>query len=379
MRRFVYLKCAAAVIAVFAVSCAQPRQQAVLAPPPSHPVAPAPPRITELRGVWVSDPSRLDWDRATADLQRAGFNTMYVNFASGGAAFYPRSKVVPDLSSATAADWINGIELAHRRGIAVHAKLITMFMFKAPPGFQRQLIREGRVMRGPEGRPALQNGYTWLCPSQPANRAQLEAEVTEILSRYPVDGLQFDYIRFFEEPTCYCSHCRREFETSLGRRVNRWPGDVMGGPLTERFYEWRRQIINGCVHEFAAVAGSVRPRVILSAAVFHDLERGREDRAQDWKLWLDRRWLDYVCTMTYTSDLRDFENRVRKQEGWVGPRNRLAVGIGSYKLERASDLVAQINLTRRLGAPGFVLFSYDDAEARHLLPNLTSSTNAATR
>lgn len=373
MRRFVYPTFAGVAIAFLGISCAQPRPgPMVVAPPPP----PRPKLVAELRGVWVSDPTRLDWDRASADLQRAGFNTMYVNFASAGAAFYPRSRVLPDLATATAADWINGIGLAHRRGIAVHAKLITLFMFKAPAGFQRQLIRDDRVMRGLDGRPALQNGYTWLCPSQPANRAQIAAEVTEILSRYPVDGLQFDYIRFFEEPTCYCSHCRHEFEAYVGQRVRRWPADVIGGPSTGRFYEWRRQVINDCVRELTALARTLRPRVILSAAVFHDWERGREDRAQDWKLWLDRGYLNYVCTMSYTSDLRDFENRVRKQESWVGNRNRLVVGIGSYKLERRSDLLAQIDWTRRLSLPGFVLFSYDDAEARHFLPDLESPANA---
>jgi uncharacterized lipoprotein YddW (UPF0748 family) len=363
-----------ACVAIVATSCTMSRRPPATPTQAERPVPQAPPSkpapSTELRGVWVSDPTRLDWDRATTELQRAGFNAMYVNFASGGAAFYPRSRVVPDLSTATPADWINGILLAHRRGIAVHAKLITMFMYRAPAGFQKQLIKADRVMRGPDGRPALQNKFTWLCPSQPANRAQLAVEVEEILSRYPVDGLQFDYIRFYEEPTCYCGHCRREFETRLGRRVRRWPDDVMGGALTDLFNEWRRQLINDCVRDLAAQARVIRPRLVLSASVFHDLARGREDRAQDWKLWLDRGYLDYVCTMTYTSDLRDFENRVRGQQRSVANRNQVVVGIGSYKLERMTDLMAEINLTRQLGAPGFVLFSYDDSDARHFLPAL---------
>ena len=144
----------------------------------------------------------------------------------------------------------------------------------------------------------------------------------------------------------------------------------MGGALTDRFNEWRRQVINDCVRDLAAEARTLRPRLVLSASVFHDLARGREDRAQDWKLWLDRGYLDYVCTMTYTPDLRDFENRVRGQQRSVANRNQVVVGIGSYKLERMNDLMAEINLTRQLGAPGFVLFSYDDSEARQFLPAL---------
>ncbi len=338
--------------------------------PPAYP--PAPKRAGEVRGVWVSDPSRLDWDKATAELQRAGYNTMYVNFASGGAAFYPDSRVLPDVSAMSAQDWQRGIELAHRRGIAVHAKLITMFMFKAPAEFQRRMVRADRVMRSPDGRPALQNGYTWLCPSQPVNRAQIEEEVREILTRYPFDGLQFDYIRFFEEPSCFCDHCRRAFEMYEGRRVRRWPEDVQGGPLTDQFYEWRREVINDSVRDLTSLARRLRPGLTLSAAVFHDLERGRQDRAQDWKLWLDSGWLDYVCTMTYTPDLRDFESRVMNQQRWAGDRNKVVVGIGSYKFEQMAGLRAELDLTRRLGAPGFVLFSWDDTEARHFLPDVSS-------
>jgi uncharacterized lipoprotein YddW (UPF0748 family) len=364
MRRFATVVC----VVALGISCAQPRPRPSAPPPPPVPV---PKPVTELRGVWVSDSTRLDWNEATARLQRAGFNTMYVNLASAGAAFYPRSKVLPSIVDGGTDDVARGIELAHRRGIAVHAKLITFFMFKTPPEFQRRMIRADRVMRGPDGRPALQSGYTWLCPTQLANREQLEAEVTEILSRYRVNGLQFDYIRYYEEPTCYCDHCRTEFERSLGKRVRRWPNDVMGGTYTDQFYEWRRQVINERVYELTSLARRLRPDIKLSAAVFPDLERGRHDRAQDWALWLQRGWMDYVCTMTYRPDVREFAELVRKQQAWAGSRAKIVPGIGSWKFERMSDLWAEIDATRRLGAPGFVLFSYDDAAARDFLPNLT--------
>jgi uncharacterized lipoprotein YddW (UPF0748 family) len=114
---------------------------------------------------------------------------------------------------------------------------------------------------------------------------------------------------------------------------------------------------------------SIRPGVTVSAAVFQDLDRAREEKAQDWKLWLERGWLDYVCTMTYTTDWREFEVRVRQQQTWAR-RCQLVVGIGSWKLDSPTALLSQINAARALGAPGFVLFSYDDAAKRNFLPNL---------
>jgi uncharacterized lipoprotein YddW (UPF0748 family) len=323
-------------------------------PPPARPV-------TELRGVWVSDTPRLDWEEATSELQRAGFNTMYVNLASSGARLYSGGANDPVA---------RGIELAHRRGLAVHAKVIVMFMFKAPASFQREMIHAGRVMRGADLQPIKQSGATWLCPSQLANRELVAAAVADILQRYRVDGVQFDYIRFNEQPSCFCPHCRQEFERATGTRVKRWPAAVLEGAQVVRFNEWRRQIINDWIRDLAATVRRLRPGLPASAAVFPDLDRAREEKAQDWKLWLERGDVDYVCTMTYTTDPRDFDAQIRKQQLAARSRNQIVVGIGSWKLERLSQLEDRIERVRRHGAPGFVLFSYDDAAARNFLPRL---------
>src|SRR5882724_5369447 len=94
---------AGACLLLLGASCARPRPR----PQPVPPVTPTVQRPAEIRAVWVSDTLRLDWDEATRQLQRAGFNTMYVNLASGGAMFG---------SDAVA----RGITLAHQRGLAVH-------------------------------------------------------------------------------------------------------------------------------------------------------------------------------------------------------------------------------------------------------------------
>jgi len=300
---------------------------------------------------------------------------MYVNFATGGGAFYPESRVLPDISGMSANEFERGIQIAHKRGLAVHAKLLATFMFRSPSGFQRQMIAANRVMRSPDGKPLLQGGYGWLCPSQKANRDLMIACVREIVKRYPVDGVQFDYIRFSEQPSCFCANCRREFERWHGKLVKHWPDDVLNGPLTQRFIEWKQHVINQWARDLSDAAHSVRPDTIVSAAVFQDLDRAREEKAQDWKLWLERGWLNYACTMTYTTDLRDFENRVRKQQTWAR-RTQLVIGIASWKLASQAALLGQINADRALGTHGFVLFSYDDAVERNFLPNMATAGTA---
>jgi uncharacterized lipoprotein YddW (UPF0748 family) len=332
----------AAICLLLLTSCAQPRPH----PKPTPPPKPVVERPGEIRAVWVSDTARLDWDAATRQLQRAGFNTMYVNLASGGAAFFPHCRTVPSVVDDEAVT--RGIAQAHRRGIAVYAKVIVMFMFKAPAEFQQRLVRQNRVMRGADGKPILQSGNNWLCPSQPENLQQVSGTLTEMLSRYPVDGVQFDYIRFNEEPSCYCAHCRREAAKFSGE-----------------FNQWRTQLISSWAQRLSSLARQMRPGIKVTAAVFPILERAKEEKAQDWRLWLDRGYLDYVCTMNYTPDNREFEQRCR-----AAGRDRVVVGIGSWKMKDQSEVQAQIEIARRWGAPGFALFSYDDAAARNLLPAL---------
>jgi uncharacterized lipoprotein YddW (UPF0748 family) len=322
-------------LAALVAGCATP-------PPPAKPtpapvVQPVPPTLpAEIRAVWVSDTTKLDWDTATRDLRAAGFNTMYVNLGSGGAAFY-----APGGNDRVA----RGIALAHQRGVAVHAKLVTLFMFKSPPEFQKKMIADGRVMRRPNGQPLTQNGYAWLCPTHPDNRQMLLNLVRDMVRRYPVAGVQFDYIRYCEEPSCYCGRC---------------PTDPAG----------RERVIDALLNDLGTTARQTRPGIALSAAVFSDLDRAREEKAQDWQRWLRRGWVDYVCTMTYTTDPRAFESLVRHQAIWAGTGRRVVAGIGSWKMRRPSEIRAFINLSRRANLAGFALFSYDDLAVRDLLPPL---------
>jgi len=334
------------------VSCAHPKPKPVILPPSPRPIVTKPKPVTEIRAVWVSDTAKLDWDKATRDLQRAGFNTMYVNLVSAGAALYPHSQSLPSVVDSGTDEVARGIELAHRRGIAVHAKFIVMFSFKSPSEYQRRLLKADRVMRGEDGKLIMQSGCYWVCPSQTVNRDTMKAAITETLTRYPVDGIQFDYIRFNEEPSCYCKTCRQA--------AAKFPG---------AFNDWRLQLMNDWARDLSATARRARPGVKVSAAVFPLLGRAREEKAQDWKLWVDRGYLDYICTMNYTPDTREFESRNRSAIAAV-PRERVVAGIGSWKLNDPAALRDQIDSVRRAGDAGFALFSYDDAETRSFLPDL---------
>jgi uncharacterized lipoprotein YddW (UPF0748 family) len=112
--------------------------------------------------------------------------------------------------------------------------------------------------------------------------------------------------------------------------------------------------------------------VKISAAVFRNWTSDRDGVAQDWKLWCDRGWLDFVCPMDYTNSDRQFENWVEQQRGWAGKVPVYpGIGVSSSTSRLPADrVIRKIEITRRHDTGGFVLFNYGQNESRELLPLL---------
>jgi uncharacterized lipoprotein YddW (UPF0748 family) len=116
----------------------------------------------------------------------------------------------------------------------------------------------------------------------------------------------------------------------------------------------------------------VRPGIKLSAAVFRNWDVDSALLMQDWKLWCERGYLDFVCPMDYTNNDGTYDTWVRKQKEWAGPA-LLCPGIGassSHSSLSADQVIDQIDITRRHHSAGFIIFNYGQREAAELLPML---------
>ena len=95
----------------------------------------------------------------------------------------------------------------------------------------------------------------------------------------------------------------------------------------------------------------------ISAAVYPDAAEASSRRLQDWRTWLDRGLLDVICPMAYATDVTGFTEQIAAARAGAGARP-LWAGIGAYRLS-PSQTIENIQIARRLGAAGIVLFSYD--------------------
>ena len=78
---------------------------------------------------------------------------------------------------------------------------------------------------------------------------------------------------------------------------------------------------------------------------------------QDWRGWLEARLVDAVAPMAYTQEPARFAEQIAAARDIAGGRAVWA-GIGAYRLTPAQT-IENIQAARKLGAAGFVLFSYD--------------------
>jgi uncharacterized lipoprotein YddW (UPF0748 family) len=227
---------------------------------------------------------------------------------------------------------------------------------------------EGRLQMSSKGKEEL-----WLCPSSPENQKLEIDAMLEIVRNYEVDGIHFDYIRYPEVDYCFCDRCRERFEHAEAATLKNWPQDVLeGGPLRQQWLDWRRSNITTVVKAVSEQARAIKPKIEISAAVFRYWVTDRDAVGQDWKLWCDQGYLDFVCPMDYTPSKARFADMVTQQVQWAG-KARCYPGLGMSASSSRFDVdraIEEIEVTRQNKTHGFVIFNYGTNECQKLLPEL---------
>jgi uncharacterized lipoprotein YddW (UPF0748 family) len=358
--------------------------------------------FSEVRGLWVvrwtmsSERQVREMVRAAAD---AGFNTLIVQVRGRGDAYYtsslePRAEGLqgpPDFDPLALA-----IEEGHRHGMAVHAWLNTHLVWgpaalpqspehlvHANPDWlavPRTLARElhGVDPRSPRfvsalsryaaDRPETVEGL-YTSPSHPDVRARVRAVWADLVRRYDLDGMHFDYIRFPSPEFDYSAGALARFRSwASGRvpaaRAAELDRAALSDPLAwasglpRDWDEFRREQITSLVREIYRDVKAVRPDLVVSAAVVPDQRTAHDVRFQEWDRWMAEGILDVAVPMVYTASTTQFADQVTWARGAAGSRDRMWAGIGAY-LNTLDGTIAKIDAARGLDAGGVVLFSYD--------------------
>jgi len=333
--------------------------------PSRHVRPPDPAAVWPPRAVWVVRQAYESPEQIAAlmeDCRQAGFNTVLFQVRGNGAAFY-RSRIEPLTHEYTNGDpGFDPLEVAcreaHRRGLALHAWVNVMPGWRGPrpPADRKQLYhaRPEWFLKDQHGkRQPLDSGfYVSLNPCLPEVRDYLVRVFSDILRRYPVDGLHLDYIRFPIEESPKGSdypHDRRTLRLYRSATRKR-PGDDAGA-----WTRWRTAQVTRLVRDIRQMMRRVRPRARLTAACGPHLEKWGGRFHQDGPTWLRGNLVDLVFVMNYTPDPGTFRKR---QEAWfrAAPGKWIAAGLGVYLHSSDQAAIEQLRLADRWGH-GFGIFS----------------------
>jgi len=339
-------------------------------------------RASEIRGIWIHTYGPYDWDTVMKKIAAAGFNCVFVRVARGAGAVYPSQYLPLEgwVAKAGGDEFKRALDAAHRNGLEFHAWKVCFntnsaaLTGPATKSFYEQMAAEDRLARDPAGKQT-----TYLNPGDPRNEELEFNMMMELATKYNVDGIHLDYIRYTEVPNYdfdYGAVSRREFEKATGKAVINWPADVYSGPRKMEYEDWERENINRLVRRVYGAVKKAKPQVQVSAAVWRRHRIYRAAIKQDWLRWVNEGWLDFVVPMDYTADHEDFRETVRAQVANTAGKMPIAAGIGVYMQKTPEDLLKQIEIARQEGTDGYVLFSYKTEGMDEMLDALAKGPHA---
>jgi uncharacterized lipoprotein YddW (UPF0748 family) len=357
-----------------------------------------------VRALWVVRTTLTSPEKIRAMVEAAknnGFNTLIVQVRGRGDSYYrskrePRAMELKD-QPADFDPLAVTLKEARSRGLKVHAWLNTSLLANLdtlPTDPRHVYHKHPEWLAVP--RPVAAELYK-MSPQDPryrqrilewskANRAELEGIYTgpanprvrehifqiwmDVLKNYEVDGLHFDYVRLASPDFDYSRTSLENFQKWLKPKLSdaeqrELKSKLKQNPLaaaetySKQFADFQREQITTLVARVYRGVKQKKPNVTVSAAVFANDENAFTRRFQDWRRWLSMGILDVACPMAYSTDTAVFQKQIEVATSSArASGRRVWAGIGAYRIP-AESTVEKINVARRLGADGIILFSYD--------------------
>lgn len=329
----------------------------------------------EFRGAWVTSWSsgfytKEEIDKTIADAKTAGLNALVVEVRKIGDAYYrnglePLGPQVPEGFDPLEYT----VTKAHAEGMQVCAWLVVYRVWKGakPPTDPKHVL-----LQHPDWRSVNYSGKNessegvYIDPGIPEYREHFAKVCEDIVKRYAVDAIHFDYIRYPGREWGYSEIALKRYYAATGAREK----PKMDDP---KWLQWKRDQVTALVKLVRDRVKAVNPDVAIQASTIPWGNCPADFKAtsayttvcQDWRLWMEQGYIDHNCPMVYASE-SDPKGAARYR-GWIEGCKRWSYGRPVYigTSNRApEDVIRQVEAVRKAGLPGFVLFSFNQSSSR---------------
>jgi uncharacterized lipoprotein YddW (UPF0748 family) len=323
---------------------------------------------SEIRGVWITTNDtdividRTKLHTAIDQLAQLNFNTIYPVVWNSGYALYPsgtarRAGIQPFVRRGLQ-DYDILAEMtsyAHRKGMLV----LPWFEF----GFMAPTTSE-LAMNHPQWLTQKRNGdptwigaageVVWLNPFMPEVQQLFTNLVLEVVSVYPVDGIQFDDHFSLPNEFGYDPYTLNLYKTETGL-------DAPDNPRDPQWVAWRAGKITAFVQRLHDALKARRSRAIFAVAP-NPYDFAYSHSLQDWLTWLRQDLVDELVVQVYRDDLRVFREQISRPEIQEA-KQKIPTGIGILTGLRNSpvpiDFIEAKAYSVRSQNLGIAFFSYE--------------------
>jgi len=337
----------------------------------------------ELRGIWLS---RFDYcerfkthdqdsikqfiAQSFQKIKDANFNVVFFQVRGNADAFYqsryePWSQMLTgELGKNPGWDPLDyAIKTAHALDLELHAWIN---VFPAWRGTQKpqRTNPPHPFLRHPEWVVCDSNGtampqsdhYVSFSPGIPQVRHHITTVIADIVRRYDVDGIHFDYVRYPEDAnTTGYSHDRFSLQQFKKSASN---------PMNLDWADWQRDQVTLFVAEAYDKITNLKPWVKVSAAVIGNYKtsawNGYNVVFQDARRWAEIGKIDYLIPMIYhRSDQAQniFPQVLKEWNSIIAAERPVFPGIGAFLLEW-NEIVKEIHDVRNNQFHGLVIFAF---------------------
>jgi uncharacterized lipoprotein YddW (UPF0748 family) len=332
-----------------------------------------PVRPVEARSIWldrgtiVSTHGPAGMSALFDKLKAAGINVVYFETNNAGFCTFPTKVSTPNPETVSWDPLGTAIKEAHKRGMECHAWfwIFAVGNIRHNPIIGRDPDFPGPVLpkdfswalAGANGSllPANQPEF-WIDPANLQGRQFVKDLILEVVNRYPVDGIQLDYIRYpFNskgKEMGYDWVGRMRFEQETGMSLDKLDDDTR-----QVWQAWKAQQVTDFVRDVSTTLKRMKPGFRISAAVYGTPRRLRLSQIQqDWETWVANGWVDTINPMTYVptaSELAIAAGNVREA---TADNALVYPGLSIRQLDTAG-LIEQLDTSRVIGTLGTTMFA----------------------
>lgn len=209
----------------------------------------------------------------------------------------------------------------------------------------------------------------FISPSNSEFQEYFLTVVSELVKGYKIDGVHLDYIRYAGKEYDYSETARSKFilayhadPLTLDSNEGSWAGQKNKQMWFEKVWsDFRRNEISQFVSRIRTKIIFIRANVVLSAAVWADMDVAVNEMFQEWPEWIKSGIIDFAVPMNYATENRLFESRISDAKTMVGDSlftKKIIMGISMYN-QNSTAMEEKVSICRKYGLKGISFFSYE--------------------